>query len=194
MSEKAQFLDATGRLWRKGANREVVDSSGDRWRLREGRVEWFFDTWITWPHYDDSALERVVREAILALHGPEPVAPVPQAEPKGAVGGSEGRKDDAEKNRVDLLPFDALEEVAKVLTFGARKYADRNWERGMDWMRVFGGVMRHMWAWVRGEDRDPESGLLHLAHATCDTLFLLAYALRTVGIDNRPTPLHPPQS
>jgi hypothetical protein len=99
---------------------------------------------------------------------------------------SGGRKDDSEKNRVDLLPFDALEEVAKVLTFGARKYADRNWEKGMGWMRIFGGVMRHTWAWCRGENTDPESGLPHLAHAACDVLFLLTYELRKIGTDDRP--------
>jgi hypothetical protein len=64
-----------------------------------------------------------------------------------------GCKDDQDKTRWDLLPPDALEEIAKVLTFGANKYNDRNWEKGMKWHRPFGALMRHMWAWWRGQGR-----------------------------------------
>lgn len=98
----------------------------------------------------------------------------------------EGRKDDSGKNRVDLLPVDALEEVSKVLTFGARKYADRNWEKGMAWSRVYGACIRHLWAFWRGEETDPESGLSHLAHAMCCVMFLLSYRLRSTPGDDRP--------
>jgi Domain of unknown function (DUF5664) len=85
-----------------------------------------------------------------------------------------------------LLPGDALEEVVKVLDFGARKYRERNWEVGMKWSRCFGACMRHMWAYWKGEDNDPETGLSHLAHAMCCVMFLLAYHLRKVGEDDRP--------
>lgn len=98
----------------------------------------------------------------------------------------EGRKDDQGKPRMELLPGDALNEIAKVLTFGAAKYEDRNWERGMKWGRPFGALMRHMWAWWQGEDKDPETGLSHLAHAACCILFLLSYELRKAGEDDRP--------
>lgn len=98
----------------------------------------------------------------------------------------EGRKDDQGKPRMELLPGDALNEIAKVLTFGAAKYEDRNWERGMKWGRPFGALMRHMWAWWQGEDKDPETGLSHLAHAACCILFLLSYELRKTGEDDRP--------
>jgi hypothetical protein len=37
---------------------------------------------------------------------------------------------DSEKNRLFLLPPDALEEIGAVMTMGAEKYSDRNWERG----------------------------------------------------------------
>ncbi|HKE56465.1 MAG TPA: dATP/dGTP diphosphohydrolase domain-containing protein [Pyrinomonadaceae bacterium] len=53
--------------------------------------------------------------------------------------GKGGVKKDLGKLRWSLLPWDALEEVVKVLMFGASKYADRNWEKGMDWDRVFDG-------------------------------------------------------
>ena len=91
---------------------------------------------------------------------------------------NEGRKDDLGKTRFELLPSDALEEIAKVLTHGAKKYADRNWERGINWSRCFGACMRHLWSWWRGHDLDAETGLSHLAHAGCCVLFMLAYQLR----------------
>jgi hypothetical protein len=100
----------------------------------------------------------------------------------------EGRKDDTGKSPWHLLPFDALEQVCKVLEHGQKKYDARNWEKGMDWSRIHGATNRHLnrdW-WQDGIDTDPDSGLSHLAHAACDTLFLLAYALRGAGNDDRP--------
>jgi len=63
---------------------------------------------------------------------------------------------------------------------------ERNWERGMGWGRVFGAAMRHLWAWWAGEDKDPETGLSHLAHALCCVMFLATYERRGVGHDDRP--------
>lgn len=99
---------------------------------------------------------------------------------------AEGRKDDGGKLPYHLLPPDAIEEILKVLQFGANKYAERNWEKGMAWNRPFSALMRHMWAWWKGEELDPETGLSHLAHAGCCILFLLSYHIRKIGIDNRP--------
>ncbi len=99
---------------------------------------------------------------------------------------SEGKKFDTGKLPWHLLPPDAVEQIVAVLEFGAKKYGDRNWEEGMAWSRPFSALMRHMWAWWRGEDRDPETGLSHLAHAGCCILFLLAYERRNIGVDNRP--------
>lgn len=99
-----------------------------------------------------------------------------------------GTKHDAGKSPWHLLPFDALEEVCKVLDYGMRKYDARNWEKGMDWSRVHGAVNRHLnreW-WQAGSDHDAESGLSQLAHAACGLLFLLSYAIRGVGKDDRP--------
>jgi len=97
-----------------------------------------------------------------------------------------GTKHDGGKLPWHLLPPDVIEEVLKVLDFGAKKYAPRNWEKGMAWSRPFSALMRHMWAWWRGEDRDAETGLSHLAHAACCIIFLLGYELRKIGKDDRP--------
>jgi hypothetical protein len=97
----------------------------------------------------------------------------------------EGVKFDDDKPRYDLIPPEALEGLAKVLTFGAKKYAPRNWEKGMTWGRVFAALMRHLWAWWRGEDKDAETGLSHLDHAACCIAFLQTYEVRHSGTDDR---------
>jgi hypothetical protein len=94
-------------------------------------------------------------------------------------------KADGEKVRLELLPTEALEEIAKVLTFGAKKYDDNNWRKGFKWLRVIGATFRHLYAWVRGESKDPETGISHLAHAGCNILFLITFEKTGTGTDDR---------
>jgi hypothetical protein len=96
-----------------------------------------------------------------------------------------GTKYDNGKLRMDLLPFEALEEVAKVLTFGAKKYDDHNWRKGFKYSRLLGAALRHLSAFAQGEDFDKESGETHLAHAACCILFLLSHELNAYGEDDR---------
>jgi hypothetical protein len=98
---------------------------------------------------------------------------------------SEGKKFDHGKPMLALLPFTALEEVGKVLTYGASKYDPHNWRAGMAWSRLISACLRHIFAFVRGEDRDPETGLSHLAHATCCLLFLLEFTFSKQEFDDR---------
>jgi hypothetical protein len=116
----------------------------------------------------------------------KPVTEMPAVIERKTITVGEGKKFDTDKLPYDLLPGDAIEEIVKVLQFGAVKYGERNWEKGMRWNRPFAALMRHMWAWWKGEEKDPETGLSHLAHAGCCILFLLSYTLRGVGEDNRP--------
>lgn len=99
----------------------------------------------------------------------------------------QGKKFDTEKIRTDLLPPDSLLSIAEILTFGANKYGDRNWEKGMDWSRVYGALLRHLFAWWMNKGPDKETGKSHLSHAGCCIMFLLAYEKRGVGKDNRPS-------
>lgn len=96
-----------------------------------------------------------------------------------------GLRFDAGKNRYDLIPPDALDELAKVYTVGAAKYADRNWERGMSWGRCFGSLMRHSWKFWRGQTVDEETGCHHMALAAWNCLALLTFDFRKVGTDDR---------
>lgn len=102
------------------------------------------------------------------------------------VAPNEGVKFDQGKARYDLLPGEFLEATAQVLTFGAAKYGERNWELGMNWGRPFAALMRHMWAWWGGEGKDPETGMSHLWHAACCLAFMIAYEARGTGSDDRP--------
>lgn len=95
-------------------------------------------------------------------------------------------KYDGGKLRYDLLPWESVDEVVKVLNYGAAKYSPNNWRGGFEWGRVFAAATRHLKAWWLGEDLDPESGLHHLAHCSCDILFLLSYVLWKKGSDDRP--------
>lgn len=99
-----------------------------------------------------------------------------------------GLKYDEKKIRYDLLPPEALHEISRVLSFGAEKYSARNWEHGITYGRVFAALMRHLWAWWKGENLDPETGITHLAHAGCCLMFLLTYEARKMEKwDDRPT-------
>jgi len=86
-----------------------------------------------------------------------------------------GARANGGKYEVHQLPLFALEGTSRVLMFGAQKYKKGNWAKGMDWSIPFDCMMRHMIAWHRGEELDPESGLPHLDHALCNLLFLSAY-------------------
>lgn len=90
-----------------------------------------------------------------------------------------GTKHDGAKIRMDLLPFEALEAVAEVLTYGAEKYADNNWQTVENGERRYlAALLRHLVARERSEARDGESGLLHAAHMATNALFILWFELQ----------------
>lgn len=105
----------------------------------------------------------------------------------------EGTKYDSGKARYDLLAADSLEALVQVLTYGSSKYQDRNWENGIKFGRVFAAAMRHMWAAWKGENVDPETGILHTAHAECNIHFLthfLSNPEKYKEFDDRPLDLY----
>ena len=88
---------------------------------------------------------------------------------------TEGRKFDAAKPDYTLLPWDAVEQIVRVLDFGAKKYARDNWKHVVDAdRRYLAAAFRHLAAHAQGEGTDPETGISHLAHAGCCVLFLLS--------------------
>lgn len=97
-----------------------------------------------------------------------------------------GLRFDQDKLRYDLIHPLAIEGLVKVLTAGSKKYAPRNWEKGMEWSKVIASLKRHLTAIEKGEDFDSETGLLHVDHLQCNAHFLSAYYHIYPQGDNRP--------
>lgn len=98
------------------------------------------------------------------------------------------KKFDSGKLRWHLMPEDVLEEVLKVLEFGAQKYGDFNWvdaHKDVRWTRYMNAKERHFKAWKKGQDRDTETGLYELAHDIANSIFLLKYQIDNLGQDDR---------
>lgn len=89
-----------------------------------------------------------------------------------------GKKFDGDKKaRWDCVPFDILEDLAKVLGYGAEKYNENptnpNWPKVKDgYNRYFAALMRHLVADRKGEYLDKESGFPHMAHAMFNVVCL----------------------
>ena len=90
-----------------------------------------------------------------------------------------GAKLDQDKPRASLVLkgfSNAITEVCKVGTFGAKKYTDHGWvevPNGID--RYSDALLRHV---LTQERLDPESGLHHAAHAAWNALAVLELMLR----------------
>lgn len=106
------------------------------------------------------------------------------SEPVVADGG--GLRYNEGKPPLELVPPEVMWALAEVLAHGAKKYARRNWERGMSWASVYACLLRHLLKWFQGEEKDEESGLSHLDHVLWNAMALVVYERRGIGEDNRP--------
>lgn len=100
----------------------------------------------------------------------------------------EFKKFDGGKLEWEMMPEEALEEVMKVLQFGANKYGKWNWLDNADeaeYTRIMNAIERHFKKFKKGQDLDEESSLRELAHIIVNCLFLLQFQCLNVGIDNR---------
>lgn len=99
--------------------------------------------------------------------------------------GAAGVKRDAGKPDLSFLPTEALVGAAQVFAFGAVKYARDNWRGGMPWTQPYAAVLRHLTAWLEGQDLDQDSGLPHLDHALCTLMMLRWFTVHRADLDNR---------
>ena len=86
------------------------------------------------------------------------------------------------KTMYDLIPWEWMEVLAQIFTFGAQKYAPNNWRKSLnttDHEQVIqdrlSSALRHIIAWRKGEQNDSESGFAHLGHAAWNILFIFWY-------------------
>lgn len=85
-----------------------------------------------------------------------------------------GMKHDSDKPQFSMLKAEALLELVKVLTFGAKKYSPDNWKLlANSQQRYFDAANRHLWQWKQGQKLDDESGYHHLAHAMASLMFIM---------------------
>lgn len=112
-----------------------------------------------------------------------------------ATGGQKGAK----LARFDLIPAHVEWLLAELFGKGARKYEDRNWERGYDWSLSYAAARRHMSLFWQGEDDDacgpecPDGCEVHmnLPHPVCAIfhMMVLTEFMRTHrDFDDRPSP------
>ncbi len=84
-----------------------------------------------------------------------------------------------------LVDFKSLEPMVRVLEFGAKKYSRDNWKRGLETTKIVESTLRHLFAFLDGENLDKESQLSHVAHAQCNLMFLQYMMDNKPELDNR---------
>jgi hypothetical protein len=78
---------------------------------------------------------------------------------------TKGNKLDTGKPRMTLIPVEFMIGLGKALTFGAKKYNDHNFRKGIELTRLLDAAERHLKMELAGIDQDRDSGLPHWAHA-----------------------------
>lgn len=79
---------------------------------------------------------------------------------------------DDEKIEPSLIDAEWYEDTCRVLTFGAKKYTKDNWKRCTEIERYINALERHLIEVKKGNFIDDESGCSHLAHLSCNAMFL----------------------
>lgn len=65
----------------------------------------------------------------------------------------------------DLFPFqETVEAYCRVAEFGAKKYDAWNWSKGLSRVQIICSLLRHTFAYLRGEEFDKETLLRHTDH------------------------------
>lgn len=84
-----------------------------------------------------------------------------------------GLKRNEHKPMLTLVPPEMIEGLAEVFEYGLKKYARNSWRNFTPEQAISclpDAAMRHLFAWMKGEIYDPESGLPHLQSAAWNIL------------------------
>ena len=89
------------------------------------------------------------------------------------------------KLKWSLVSWKALAPMVRVLMFGAEKYDEHNWKKGLKYTEVTESLQRHLNAFIEGEENDPESKLSHVGHILCNAMFLSYMSMYKKDMDDR---------
>lgn len=172
----ALILDANGRVLGKGWNYNTADEQGCNCEDTKGNT---IDSVVhaevaAIKAIPDILISNILPLTIYVTHTPCKACreAIEAAQIKNIVVVEEFMKFDTNKLRYDLIPPSALEALATVLTYGAKKYKPDNWKNVDNPERYIGAAMRHFEAYRSGEWLDPESGKPHLWHVMTNIAFL----------------------
>lgn len=94
-------------------------------------------------------------------------------------------KNDKEKPDLSHVPVEFLNAVAQAFMVGEKKYNRYNYYKGHKASQLIAAAMRHLTAWMDGEENDPVDGQPHLGSVgACVAMILKQQKLGTL-IDNR---------
>lgn len=102
-----------------------------------------------------------------------------------SVNTGEGMKNDFldDKPRWDLLPLQEIEDLVKVYTAGAKKYAPNNWQKlDNGYQRYKAALFRHLLAYEKGERIDPDTKCMHLAQVAWNAIAMLWFDKNGKGL------------
>jgi hypothetical protein len=92
------------------------------------------------------------------------------------------RDSKAGAGRFDLLPWEAIWEVAKHCQRGAEKYGERNCEKGIPIHSLCDSAMRHLAKYMMGMDDEP-----HLVAAAWNVLFAIWMEIKKPEMQDIPS-------
>lgn len=102
-----------------------------------------------------------------------------------SVDAGEGMKNDFldDKPRWDLLPLQEIEDLVKVYTAGAKKYAPNSWQKlDNGYQRYKAALFRHLLAYEKGERIDPDTKCMHLAQVAWNAVAMLWFDKNGKGL------------
>lgn len=108
-----------------------------------------------------------------------------EQDPNGIKADDHGAKYNASKLGMNLINGKLSVEQAIALTFGAIKYEEENWRKGIPFMDQYGAMLRHLLLWKFGEDYDEESGAHHFGAVAFAMECVLEYMTTHPELDNR---------
>lgn len=118
----------------------------------------------------------------------EPIGGYPDAKkefPEGKVGGI---RESLGVPYTRHIPLEAVAAAAASFEYGAKKYADRNWEKGLPWQQMIDSLKRHVEDFERRRDYDDGedgSDLHQVCMIMASAMMLAASVIRNIGVDDR---------